>query len=255
MLSIRTILHPTDFSENSRYAFRVACSLAERFTARLILLHVIPASVALRSQGLKSSPRVAAEDQDASKVQYAWPQPLNQKISVEHRVAAGESSGEILRIAQGSNCHLIVMGTHGRTGLQRVLMGSIAEAVLRKSVCPVLTVKTPHAFTASVTGDQSDRPDQEKRATLRIQCILMPTDFSPQSDYAFEVACSLAEEYAARLILLHVIPASAVPFPTKPSFNPLESADVDHERAIRLAATAEQECLCRASCGRGRCAR
>jgi nucleotide-binding universal stress UspA family protein len=65
-------------------------------------------------------------------------------VPVEHRLAEGDSAEEILRLAQESGCDLIVLGTHGRTGLPRLLMGSVAEQVVRKAPCPVLTVKAPH---------------------------------------------------------------------------------------------------------------
>src|SRR5271166_6314519 len=109
MPAINTILHPTDFSENSCYAFQMACSLAEKFNAQLILFHVIPPSVTPGSQGPTPNPLESGKAQDTVKGQYDWPQPLNKTISVEHRVAAGNSSEEILRIAQSSPCDLIVM--------------------------------------------------------------------------------------------------------------------------------------------------
>jgi len=187
--------------------------LAEKFNARLILFHVIPPSKTPGSQEPTPKPSGAAAAEDTVIGQYAWLQPLNQKISVEHRVGAGDSAKEILRMAQISNCDLIVMGTHGRTGFQRLLLGSVAEEVLRKAGCPVLAVKTLHDFPSSVREIQGDKPDQEKRVTLPIQSILHPTDYSPQSDYAFEIACMLAEKFAARLILLHVIAPSSLPLP------------------------------------------
>ena len=235
MPAIRTILHPTDFSENSAYAFGVACSVAEKFNARLILFHAALPSVAPGSQGPTPSPLESVEAQHPLKGQYAWPQPPNQKIAVEHRVAEGGSSEEILRIAQRSNCDLIVMGTHGRTGLKRVLMGSVAEEVLRKAVCPVLAMKAPPDFTSSVKGMPAEKQGKENRATLRIQNILHPTDFSPRSEYAFEAACLLAEAYAARLILLHVIPASSAPILGEQPFNPLEPAEKQENVKWRFA--------------------
>jgi nucleotide-binding universal stress UspA family protein len=65
------------------------------------------------------------------------------KVHVEHRLAEGEPDETILRVARESNCDLIVMGTHGRTGLRRALMGSVAEQVVRLATCPVLTVNSP----------------------------------------------------------------------------------------------------------------
>ena len=69
--------------------------------------------------------------------------PEDQKVLVEHLLVQGGAAEEILQVAQERKCDLIVMGTHGRTGLGRLLMGSVAEQVVRKASCPVLTVKTP----------------------------------------------------------------------------------------------------------------
>ncbi len=144
MTSIHTILHPTDFSDNSRYAFQTACSLAKEHKASLILFHVIPPLVAPVMQEQAPNPLQPAEGQGCLRWwQFAWPQPPDGNIRVEHRVAEGNAPKEILRLAQALKCDLIVMGTHGRTGLDRLLTGSVAEEVLRKAPCPVLVVRMP----------------------------------------------------------------------------------------------------------------
>jgi nucleotide-binding universal stress UspA family protein/quercetin dioxygenase-like cupin family protein len=143
MSSIHTILHPTDFSANSRYAFQTACSLAKQNNARLILLHVIPPSAAPLLTELPANPLRSAESQPSLQGRFTWPQPTDLAIQVEHRVAEGDAPAEILSLARMLGCDLIVLGTHGRTGLSRFLAGSVAEEVLRKADCPVLAVKTP----------------------------------------------------------------------------------------------------------------
>jgi nucleotide-binding universal stress UspA family protein len=144
MPSIQTILHPTDFSDNSQYAFQMACSLAKDHKASLILFHVIPPLVAPILPDPAPNPLQPAEAQECLRWwQFAWPQPPDANIRVEHRVAEGNAPKEILRLAQALRCHLIVMGTHGRTGLDRLLTGSVAEEVLRKAPCPVLVVRVP----------------------------------------------------------------------------------------------------------------
>jgi nucleotide-binding universal stress UspA family protein len=143
MPSIRTILHPTDFSENSRYAFQTACSLARDHDARLVLLHVmVPASAPLIDAPATDSSR-STESQEALKGRFPWPLPLDSDIVVEHRAAEGDPIEEILRMAKSLQCDMIVMGTHGRTGLRRLLTGSVAEEVLRRASCPVLAVRPP----------------------------------------------------------------------------------------------------------------
>lgn len=133
MLSIQTILHPTDLSPRSEYALQLACSLARDHGARLIVLHVV------------QPPEDKAIAWDAL-VKLQAPDP---KVSMDRQLEVGNPAKETLRLAQELHCGLIVMGTHGRTGLSRVLMGSVAEEVSRKALCPVLTVKNPFAEAAS----------------------------------------------------------------------------------------------------------
>lgn len=147
MLSIRSILHPTDFSEPSRSAFRLACSLARDSGAHLVALHVIPPPVMFTGEGVLLPPP-PAQDWDGMQERLQQLTSLDPKVHLEHRLAQGDASSEILRAAMELQCDLIVMGTHGRTGLGRLLMGSVAEQVLRRAPCPVLTVKTPPSSAA-----------------------------------------------------------------------------------------------------------
>ena len=142
MLSIKTILHPTDFSEPSRYAFDLACALARDHGGRVVVLHVaIPPSVVAFEGGVVPEPE---SNQRELNDNLAKVRPESPDIPVEHRlIVASDPVSEILSIAQDIKCDLLVMGTHGRTGLKRVLLGSVAEQVLRKADCPVLTIKKP----------------------------------------------------------------------------------------------------------------
>jgi len=146
MPAIKTILHPTDFSANAGYAFETACSLAKEYQARLILLHV--AYPARLSEWTPETP-------DTMEQHLPWPQPPDPTIDVEHRVAEGDAAEEILRLAPAVQCDLIVMGTQGKTGLERLWIGSVAEEVLRKAPCPVLTLKMPPGFSPSVRTSSS----------------------------------------------------------------------------------------------------
>jgi len=140
MFPLRTILHPTDFSENSAMALRLACTRARDHGARLVLLHVVPPPLAVFEGGLVTEP--------------SWDYPeLHQKlrdlatgdpqVATEAHVIEGDPATEIVRLAEKVPCDMVVMGTHGRRGLRRLLMGSVAESVLRSAPCPVLTVKHP----------------------------------------------------------------------------------------------------------------
>jgi nucleotide-binding universal stress UspA family protein/quercetin dioxygenase-like cupin family protein len=157
MPDIQTILHPTDFSENSRYAFRTACALARDNHARLLVLHVMMPSVSPLMQGPPPDPLRSDESQE-SLTPLPWPEPSDPQIRVEHRVAEGDPAEEILRLSQALRCDLVVMGTHGRTGLRRFLTGSVAEEVLRKAVCPVLVVRTPLRATPGAESEATANP-------------------------------------------------------------------------------------------------
>jgi nucleotide-binding universal stress UspA family protein len=145
MLPIRTILHATDFSERAGDAFQLACVLAQDYDARLIVLHVHepPPPPIIGEFGYM--PPDVGPDRASLRGRLAELRPSDPRIAVEHELCEGDPAAEILRLAQKRQCDLIVMGTHGRTGLDRLLMGSVAEAVLRKAPCPVLTVKAPLA--------------------------------------------------------------------------------------------------------------
>jgi nucleotide-binding universal stress UspA family protein/quercetin dioxygenase-like cupin family protein len=161
MSSIRTILHPTDFSENSEYAFRMACSLAKDHKADLVLFHVIPPLAAPILPEPPPNPLQSADSQECLKRwQFAWPQPPDPNVHVEHRVAEGNAPCEILRLAQALKCDLLVMGTHGRTGLDRLLTGSVAEEVLRKAICPVLVVRMPPPEAIAMEAEARGKPGE-----------------------------------------------------------------------------------------------
>jgi nucleotide-binding universal stress UspA family protein len=142
MMQIQTILHPTDFSAASRPAFGLACALARDYGAHLILLHVAPAPVVMGGE-MGVVPVAPVDDREALWEQLTALTPTDAAVRVEHRLRVGGAAEQIVAVATDEACDLIVIGTHGRTGLRRLLMGSVAEAVLRQASCPVLTVKTP----------------------------------------------------------------------------------------------------------------
>jgi nucleotide-binding universal stress UspA family protein len=194
MDSFRIILFAADFSVNSGAAFRVACSLANAKTTRLIVLHVVEPNRA--AKGLErarpgSVPTSGIQgtreflEQRMAEV-YAPVVPLD----VEYRTCEGSAAIEIVRIADEAGANLIAMGTHGRSGLPRLLTGSVAAKVLATAHCPVLALRGSAA--------------EPKTAGIRV--ILHPTDFSGASDDACRVARRLAREHGARLVIVHVAP-------------------------------------------------
>jgi nucleotide-binding universal stress UspA family protein len=138
MMPIRTILHPTDFSEHAERAFNVACALARDHGASLAVLHVYPLPIA--------HGEIVARRQEDGYHEELWQklrgyQDSSLTTPVVHLLEEGDPVGEILCVANELKCDLIVVGTHGRTGVSRLLMGSVAEQLMRKADCPVLVVK------------------------------------------------------------------------------------------------------------------
>lgn len=140
MLPIKTILHPTDFSELSDAAFRVACSLAQDHGARLVVAHVYPPPA---THGELVARRQDDDFEKELRRVLERVRPENPAIPVEHILEEGHAAETILRLAKERGCDLIVMGTHGRTGVRRLLLGSVAEQVVRQAPCPVLTLNAP----------------------------------------------------------------------------------------------------------------
>ncbi len=143
---IRVILHPTDFSQGCESSLRVARTLARDLGARLVLLHVVPFGFYANEMTVPVNPGVYREALDEERQLIDGP---DLKYPVESRLARGDAAEEILRTAAELDCGLIVMGTHGRTGLNRLLMGSVTEYVVPRADCPVLAVKNPGRVEAS----------------------------------------------------------------------------------------------------------
>jgi len=144
MDAFRKILVPTDFSEHSDEAFRVALTLARGLGAEVILFHVAqPPAVATEGGSLLANPP-KGEAMDLWDRFHRF-QETDPKVRVQHEVIVAErpNAGYILEILDKLGCDLIVMGTHGRSGLKHLLFGSVAEEVVRRAHCPVMVVKAP----------------------------------------------------------------------------------------------------------------
>jgi nucleotide-binding universal stress UspA family protein len=201
MTPFRTILFAADFSESSKQAFHSAWSVAVKDKTRLFVLHVIepnwgPTEPVRRSRQTSELNGAEPDEvgREALRQQMREVYTPGHPIDVEYCVREGDAAAEILRMAHEIDCDLIVMGTHGRTLLRRLLAGSVATAVLRGATCPVLALRS---------ADRS-------HALTRLRVIVHPTDFSHGSDAALRVARSLARDRGARLVLLHVAPLHVV---------------------------------------------
>jgi nucleotide-binding universal stress UspA family protein len=142
MNTVRSILYATDFSAQSESAFPMAVALARDYGARLIIAYVMPTpQVAYTMETMA----VIELDETAADVRARLEQfdPKDPRISVEFKLSEGDAATEILDMARKTGSDMIVIGTHGRTGLSRVIAGSVAEQVLRHAPCPVLTVRCP----------------------------------------------------------------------------------------------------------------
>jgi nucleotide-binding universal stress UspA family protein len=158
MLPFRCILCAADFSESSREAFRLACALAREDKTRVFVVFVTEPPMVLGEIGtpigmLEPSPGTQQEIRQRLRDSYVPDRP----IDVEYRSVEGVPADEVLRMADELGCDLIVMGTHGRAGLSRLLTGSVAETVIRKSRRPVLALRSPkhlasHTRAAAATA-------------------------------------------------------------------------------------------------------
>jgi universal stress protein A len=130
MLAVKTLLHPTDLTEASRHAFDLACQIARDRGARVFVLHVVPPPNWHSTEVALGNPLAGYRESALD-------------IPVETRVEKGDPADVILRKAEEMNCDLIVMGTHGRTGLSRWLTGHVVDAVAQTAACAVLTMRCP----------------------------------------------------------------------------------------------------------------
>ena len=190
MTSISRILVPTDFSTTSREAFGFAKTLADTFGASVHLVHAFedPFAAALFAPEVYAPlPPDLRQNvlHDIERHFTEWlPDVDRARLKGTSKIVDGPTAKGIVDYARRLGADLIVIGTHGRTGLAHVMLGSVAERVVREAPCPVLTVRqTPH----------------------RIRRILVPTDFSATADAALDHALLFAARFGASLELLHVL--------------------------------------------------
>jgi len=191
-VSVKRILYATDFSRSSAAALPYALCMARQSGGTVIAVHVVsPAPLsadfpahawqAIVAQGVR-------EAQDSMK----HLEPQCKEVAHQTRVCRGDVWSELSAIVRDESIDLIVLGTHGRTGVSKAVFGSVAEKIFRHAPCPVLTVGP------NVSG--------EPESVVDLHTILFPADFSPESRAAWPYTVSLAREHRSRLYLLHVIP-------------------------------------------------
>ncbi len=198
MLKIERILCPVDFSEFSTKGFEYAVSFATRYKAKLYVQHVIePVTALFTYENLPGWREVYAEFRGAAEeaLQKLIASRVSQQVQPQAVVQVGDPADLILKFAHKEGVDLIVMGSHGRRGLDRFLTGSVTARVWRKAHCPVLAVRKPIQKFGCQASDGG----------LEIKGILLASDFSDHAHHAFNYALSLATEYHAELTLLHVL--------------------------------------------------
>ena len=193
MLRIERILFPTDFSDCAEHAFSQAAHLVQALGAEFHVLHVLERR------------RATADIDEAmpEQIMVHMNQHLQQARAalavdvdfVEAQVTAASAAHGILTYAEGQRIDLIVMGTHGRRGTRRLLLGSVAEEVARAAPCPVCTIglKTKH------------------RGVPRLHRFLVPVDFSDVSAQALRLTGNLAARFGGRIHVLHILEETRIP--------------------------------------------
>jgi nucleotide-binding universal stress UspA family protein len=192
-IALQNILVATDFSACAQTALNYALGLARRYGGTLFTVNVLP-----------HMPFVESAQPDPEKVKGVAQQKLaNMAASetfngIKHKefIQEGEVDEVLSALLWENHIDVIVLGTEGRTGLKKFLLGSVAEEIFRSAECPVLTLG-PHV----------------SKLDSSLRNILYATDFGPESIHGLPYAISLAEEHGARLTLLHVVTATGVVLP------------------------------------------
>lgn len=193
MLSIDRILFPTDGSACAAQAHRYAVDLADRYHATLHVLHVDERSARHQATTADAPDRDAPADSEET---FSLPPDASTTTHTEQHVLTHPSPPQgILMHAAEHDIDLIVMGTHGRRGIARAVIGSVAEEVVRRSECPVFTVR------AQETGVSVPHFDH----------VLVPVDFSEHMPALLHHAGCLAEDYDVPVHLLHVVEQIVLP--------------------------------------------
>ena len=196
-VQMKNILCATDFSDFSNHTIPYGVALAKEFDAKLYICHVIDlSSIAIYGE-FQLNPvdqqnrirKQAAEQLD----QIIGEQP----VKWEPLISVGHTADEVSRLVEEKAIDLVIAATRGRSGLKRLILGSVTERLMRVLPCPLLVVHSPeHEFVNPISQE------------IRLNKILVGCDFSPDSDLAFQHALSLAQEFEADLHLAHVIEPS-----------------------------------------------
>lgn len=198
-LALKHILFTTDFSESSRHALPFATALARHYGADLSLTHVVE-QIPMSSVPMDVMPSDTdrAREQGEHRMSEFLRNPELEGLRTTTIVETGFLWPIVADLVHERHVDLIILGTHGRGAMKRLLLGSAAEEIFRHAACPVLTIG-PHV-------------DITRARNQRLETILFSTDFSTGSAHALDYALKLTHEHNAQLLMIHVVHASAIPF-------------------------------------------
>lgn len=193
-VQFNNILCATDFSEFSNRTIPYGVALAKEFGAKLFVCHVIDLSSVTIYGEFQLDP-VGQQNRIKEEAHAQLDKMLSdQPIEWEPLISVGQTADEISRIVDENKIDLVISATRGRSGLKRLILGSVTERLMRTLSCPLLVVQSPeHEFVDSVAQK------------IKLEKILVGCDFSPDSSLAFDYALSLAQEFESELHLAHVL--------------------------------------------------
>jgi len=206
-LSVKNVLFPTDFSPTSEAALPYATAICRRFGSTLHMVHVLSDAGLLMMTGGVDYVSMGTIYEDAQNEAKQKLDGISARFeSIPHRnyVRHGSVWKNLADIVEANAIDLIVLSTHGRTGLGKLLLGSVAEDILRHAPCPVLTVGPQVSGRAKLPASP-DHGSNLAPVELEIRQVLFATNFASSAVRLAQEAAWLAEEFHARLTLMHVI--------------------------------------------------
>jgi len=192
-MEIKTILCSVDFSSISARVLRLAIEASRLFNSRLVLHHNVDPPLPSEIPSLQMFMDKVLADQGLQRLS----SKQEAAIKIERKITRGKAHTSILTLAQKLPADLIVMGTHGRSGLKHMLVGSTTERVIAKSNCPVLAI--------GEAGENRIFPEPDEGLSEIRHRVLVPVDFSPHSLYTLENACRITGTLPVELHFLHVV--------------------------------------------------
>ena len=194
---LNRILCSTDFSDLSDQTIPYGIALAKAFGAKLFISHIIDLPFAAVDGGMPIDPGEQQDRMTAFAYKHLEPFFEGTTVSWEPWIATGNTADELMQLVHRKRIDLVISATHGRSGLKRFLLGSVAEKLMRVLPCPLLIIKA--------------KPDGPEKIEFSLRRILVGCDFSADSDLAFQYGLGLAQEFEAELHLVHVLEPPAYP--------------------------------------------